>query len=542
MECDGSYESPATIDRRQFVLRGTALGLVLTGSSSLLAACGGGTSLSSSAQASGGALTVGSDTLTSLDPAFAAYESDLMGDGAIYEGLIAYKPGTYEIVHQLAETFEQSADGKEFHFTLRKGVQFQGGYGELTTDDVRFSYERVAGMTTPKVASPYVADWAPQLKAVHTINKYEGVIVLHTPFAPMMRTTLPALSGLVVSKKAVLERGKKFASSPIGTGPYQVDSFTPNQQVVLKRFPKWSGASRSSANPAYDTITIQTTGDPTSVDAALKTGDLNVASLEDSQLKRDSADGSLHVVNKTSLSYDWVGMNVANPALANIDVRKAIRLGIDVPAIIEVAYSNASPRATAAIPPTMPLGYWKNAPVYNRDVGAAKALLAGAGAHGLELSLTTANAPAYLKLIAELVQSNLQDIGIKVSIDLQDNATFFAPSAAALKKLQLFVDFFASFPDPFWTMEWFTTAQIGPNGYNWMSWSNPRFDALNQQAARELDDAKRNEMYIEMQKIWDEDANAVWLAWPAAIWAADKDVDMKIRPDGLPQVQAFHPA
>jgi peptide/nickel transport system substrate-binding protein len=530
--------APATIDRRQFVLRSATLGVMLTGSSTLLSACGGGTSLTTTSHG----ITIGADTPTSLDPAFAQYYADLMAINAVYEGLIGYKPGTYEVVNQLAETFEPSPDGTAFHFTLKKGVQFQGGYGELTTDDVKFSFERIAGMTKPVLQSAYVADWAPQLKAVQVTSKYEGTIVLNAPFAPLMRTTLPALSGLVVSKKAALERGKKFASQPIGSGPYQVQSFTPNRQVVLKRFAKWSGASKIAAEPAYDTITITANGDPTFVDAGLRSGDLNAALIEGSQLKRLGANDSLNVAKFTSLSYDWIGMNVTNPSLRDINVRKAIRLAIDVPAIIEVAYDGASPRATAVLPPTMGIGYWKDAPVYSRDVAAARSLMADARVSSLDLTLTVSNSPSYFKTIAELVQANLADIGIKVSIDLQDPATFYAPSAAALKKMQLFGLDFASFPDPFWSMQWFTTAQIGAGGYNWMSWSSPEFDHLNDEAARELDDAKRGQIYIEMQRIWDENANAVWLAWPATIWSADKDIAMTIRPDGLPTVQAFHAA
>jgi peptide/nickel transport system substrate-binding protein len=534
----GSGAAPASIDRRQFVLRGAALGVMLTGSSTVLGACGGGTALTKATDA----ITIGADTPTSLDPAFAQYYTDLMAINAAYEGLIGYKPGTYEIVNQLAETFEPSPDGTSFHFTLKQGVQFHGGYGELTTSDVKFSFERIAGMTKPVLQSAYVADWAPQLKEVQITSKYEGTIVLHAPFAPLMRTTLPALSGLVVSRKAVLERGKEFASHPIGSGPYQVQSFTPNRQVVLKRFAQWSAASKAAVEPAYDTITITANGDPTFVDAGLRSGDLDVALLEGSQLRRLGADDSLSVAKFTSLSYDWIGMNVTDPSLRDIDVRKAIRLAIDVPAIIEVAYHGASPRATAVLPPTMDIGYWKDAPVYNRDVAAAKSLMAGAQVSSRDLTLTVSNSPSYFKTIAELVQANLADIGIKVSIDLQDPATFYAPSAAALKKMQLFGLDFASFPDPFWSMQWFTTAQIGAGGYNWMSWSSPEFDQLNDQAARELDDAKRTELYIEMQRIWDENANAVWLAWPATIWSADKDVAMTIRPDGLPAVQAFHAA
>ena len=534
-----SVPNPAGIDRRQFVLRGAALGALLTGSSSLLAACGGNTSLTSSGSAGGGAITIGADTPTSFDPAFAQYYTDLMVDGAVYEGLITYKPGTYTVVKQLAETFEPSADGKSFHFVLKKGVQFQGGYGELTTDDVKFSFERIAGMTKPVLESSYVADWAPQLKEVQIAGKYEGTIVLNNAFAPLMHTTLPTLSGLIVSKKAVLHLGKQFGAHPIGSGPYQVQSFTPNRQVVLTKFANWSGASKGFVQADYDKITITANGDPTFVDAGLSSGDLNAALIEGSQLKRLSADDSLNVAKFTSLSYDWIGMNVTDPSLSDIDVRKAIRLAIDVPAIIEVAYDSASPRATAVLPPTMGIGYWKDAPVYKRDVGAAKALMQGAGVSGLDLSLVVSNSPSYFKTIAELVQANLADIGIKVSIDVQDAATFYAPNAEALKKLQLFGLDFASFPDPFWSMQWFTTAQIGPGGYNWMSWSNHQFDALNEQAAAELDDDKRTELYIEMQQIWDENANSVWLAWPSIIWAADKSVTMTVRPDGLPVVQAF---
>ncbi len=532
---------PGGIDRREFMLRGAALGALLTGSSGWLAACGGGTSLTSGGKA-GGSITVGADTPTGFDPAFAQYYSDLMVDGAVYEGLITYKPGTYDVVNQLAETFEPSADGTRFHFTLKRGIEFQGGYGELTTDDVKFSFERTAGMTKPKVESAYVADWAPQLKEVQIAGKYEGTIVLNHVFAPLMHTTLPTLSGLIISKKAALERGKQFGSHPIGSGPYMVQSFTPNQQVVLTKFAKWGGASKPDVQPVYDKITLTANGDPTFVDAGLRSGDLDVALIEGSQYKRLSADGSLTVSKFTSLSYDWIGMNVTNPALTNINVRKAIRLGIDVPAIIEVAYDGVSPRATAVLPPTMSIGYWKDAPVYDRDVNAAKALMNSAGVSGLDLSLVVPNSPSYFKTIAELVQANLADIGIKVSIDVQDSASYYAPSAAALRKMQLFGGDFASFPDPFWSMEWFTTAQIGPGGYNWMSWSNKQFDELQNQAAAELDDARRTELYIEMQKIWDEDANSVWLAWPATIWAADTSVAMKIRPDGLPVVQAFKSA
>ena len=77
-----------------------------------------------------------------------------------------YAPGTWDLVNQLAETFEPSADGLQFAFKLKEGIQFHGGYGEVTAEDVKFSYERIAGLTTPPLdpESPYMATGRPICK------------------------------------------------------------------------------------------------------------------------------------------------------------------------------------------------------------------------------------------------------------------------------------------------------------------------------------------------------------------------------------------
>ena len=88
-----------------------------------------------------------------MDPAFYPARADEIATG-VFEGLVTYKPGTWEVVNKLAETFEPSADGLQFDFKLKEGIQFHGGYGELTAEDVKFSYERIAGLTKPKIDRP----------------------------------------------------------------------------------------------------------------------------------------------------------------------------------------------------------------------------------------------------------------------------------------------------------------------------------------------------------------------------------------------------
>ena len=134
------------IDRRQFVRLAVALGLSLPSASALLAACAPA-SPSASGQATAAASATGAASavpsasgqaavpakltlrltadIANLDPAFYPSSVDESVYTGIYEGLVAWKPGTFEVVNQLAETFEPSADGLSYEFKLKEGIQCQ---------------------------------------------------------------------------------------------------------------------------------------------------------------------------------------------------------------------------------------------------------------------------------------------------------------------------------------------------------------------------------------------------------------------------------
>src|ERR671919_373037 len=145
------------------------------------------------------------EDIENLDPAINPGHTDTTVAANIFEGLVTYRPDKFEVVNELAEEFTPSQDGLRYEFKLKEGIPFHGGYGELTAEDVKFSYERIAGLTTPKLDSPYQSDWA-ALQVVETRGKYDGTIVLKEPFAPLMTTTLPEQAGQIVSKKAAEER------------------------------------------------------------------------------------------------------------------------------------------------------------------------------------------------------------------------------------------------------------------------------------------------------------------------------------------------
>src|SRR5947208_2969829 len=289
------------IDRRQFFRRAAALGLSLPAASALFAsraeAAAGGVTESSAAA---GTLRIRMlNDIANLDPAFYPTLDDSNVSVAVNEGLVTFRPGTFQVVNQLAQKFTPSRDGRSFDFTLKKGIQFHGNYGELTADDVKFSYERIAD---PKLKSPYAGDWE-ALKEVKVKDKYSGTIVLKRPFAALLRSTLPVGSGLVLSRKAVTERGKKYATHPIGTGPYEFIRWTPKQKVVLKRFAQYGGASNAFIGTPWPEIDFIPIEDDNASDIALQSGQLDFAQLSLAGIDRFSSNSKFSVTKRVSLNY-----------------------------------------------------------------------------------------------------------------------------------------------------------------------------------------------------------------------------------------------
>lgn len=519
------------MDRRDFLVRAGALGLALPAAAAMTA-CGGSEDASPPPPTSL-KIRLTAD-ITSLDPAFFGNTSvDEPVMASLFEGLVTFRPSAsgFEVVNQLAEAFEPSPDGLAFEFKLRRGVEFHGGYGEVTAEDVQFSYERLAGLTEPKVKSPYGGDWA-ALKEVRVQDKYSGTIVLKEPFAALLRSTLPVTSGYVVSKKAVEERGDKFGLKPIGTGPYEFVKRTPNEKIELKRFKNYG---TDYVQPQWRDITFFPIPQDNAADIALETGEVDFSQISLVSVERFAKGGDFGTVSRKSLAYDWIGMNLLSPKLKDVNVRQAIRYAIDVPAMIAAAFEGNYEQASTIIPPEMGLGYWKDAPIYERDVEKAKGFLQQAGAEALDLSFTFTEEPG-TNAVAEIAQANLAEIGINLELKKLEAGAFYE-LGEQLGERELFYVSYETQPDPSWSMVWFTCDQF--DEWNWMYWCNEKFDKLQSTALKESDESRRNNAYIEMQKLWDEAVHTVWVAWPTKYFAFKKGLRPALTAHGRVLPQAF---
>ncbi|MDZ7671770.1 MAG: ABC transporter substrate-binding protein [Halanaerobiales bacterium] len=186
---------------------------------------------------------------------------------SIFSGLVKYKPGSYEVVGDLAEKWELSADNKTITFYLKEGVKFHNGYGEVTAEDVKFSFERIID---PENGSPEAESFS-KLKEVKVVDDYTVQLILEEPMARLFTSTLPYNAGLIVSKKAVEEMGRDtFASNPIGSGPYQFESWGVNNNISVSRFDDYFGQ-----NAFIEKVEFIPMADQMSQELALRSGEVD---------------------------------------------------------------------------------------------------------------------------------------------------------------------------------------------------------------------------------------------------------------------------
>lgn len=474
--------------------------------------------------------------INKLDPGFYqnAYNVDVMN--CIYSKLISYTPGSdWDTELQAADSIEQ-VDPTHIRFKLRPGIMFTGGYGEMTAEDVKFSFERVI-----EHDSPVKDDWG-ALDHVSVEDRYTGVIVLKEPFVPLWNITLPYGVGHIVSKKAVMEAtgdgGDFDMQPPCFSGPYVLHEWRPNQTVILRRNPAWTGPA-----PGFDEIRILPIDDISTAETAYRAGDIDFTHVSPSSLEqlKGNLPADTEIVERPSLYYVYVGMNQDHPKLQDINVRRAVQWAINVPQLLDVAYFGQAEVATGMIAPGL-TGHREKALVPPEgDLDKARALLKEAGAEGITLTIDVLNQSKFTTM-AEMIQAQLSQVGINLEINVQDPGSFWTIGMESAgdrwKNMQLILQRFSMVPDPYYATTFFTCDQVG--NWNWERFCSERFDELNVRATTVNDEPERSAMYREMQDLLENSGCYRFLTHEASPFIYRESVmTPATRPDGRPLYREF---
>ena len=459
--------------------------------------------------------------IQNLDPAErpGAVEGNVIR--ALCRNLIRFKRGSYETENDAAETIRQT-DPTTIEFALKPGLVFSGGFGALTAEDVKFSYERFQAPGPGGRKPAYAEDWA-ALDHVDVTGPLTGRLILKQPSAALWKNALADVSGAILSRAASARPGADIPAGPVGAGPYGLAEWVPNRRVVLRRNPDYRGEA-----PVFDEIVLRPIADPTTAILSFKADELQLTRIEAIDRPALAKQKGAKLIDLSSINFVWLGINMAKPPFDDPRLRRAIRLGIDVDEVITAAYDGTVTRARALLAPGM-LGFWAEAPAPGRDLAAAKALLAATGKTGIAARLTLLNKPAYLNA-AEVIQARLGEIGVTVTLQPLDDASYWSSGqGAAGQGLELFLGRFGGKADPAFITQWFLPAQIG--SWNWQRWNSPDYARLYDQAAAG-DADKRAALYIEMQRLMDQSDAFVPLTHETNIYLAASGLDPAILPNG----------
>ncbi len=463
--------------------------------------------------------------LSNLDPANRSGPIDLNVIWSVQQGLISFKSGSTEWELDAAEELEQVSD-TEIRFKLRSGLAFTGGYGDLTAEDVKFSFERFIKPDGEGKPVTYAKDWS-ALDRVEITGPLEGRIILKNPAPALYTIALADGSGRIVSKKAFEALGEKaIATKLIGSGPYILKEWTPRESFVLEINPDYKGPIK----PHFQQIVGKPIGEQKTSEIAFQSGEIDFTAIDPENGKALAELPDASVTQIPAIDYVWFGPNIEKAPFDDIRVRQALRYAVDIDAILQGAYSGLYPRANALLAPSL-LGYWKDAPVHARDLEKAQALLAEAGhANGFKTKLTI-EANARYEAIAQIIQANLAEVGIEVEIEALESAAYWALGENnASKDLELSLIKYNGKFDPGFQTQWFTSAQVGQ--WNWQRWKNAEFDALHEKGGVTVDPAEREKIYIEAQKLLDESAAFIWITHNLNAFASRKWLKPGVLPNG----------
>ena len=473
-------------------------------------------------------------------------QNNALGNGvhaAVYESLVYYNSKSFKIEPQLATEWKL-VNPKLMRIELRKGVKFSDG-SALTADDVVFSLNRATAKTSnygvftqgiDKVTKVGDSTIEIALKAPNPVlmNQLTELRIMSKAWADKNKSTEP---------KDIKTKDESFAHrNAMGTGPFTVESWQPDQKMVFKRNPNWWGKMDGNITEiVYTPIKSEATRV-----AALLSGEVDLVldpSLQDLARMRtnqdlkvmDGAENRTIFFGMDQFRDELVGSNVKgkNP-LKDVRVRKALYQAIDSATLNRVSMRGLSQPTGTLVAPQVN-GWTKKADTrWPFDVEGAKKLLADAGyPSGFEVDLACPN-NRYIndEEICQAVTAMWSRIGVKAKLRTLPLVTYFPMIQRYEASIYMLGWGVPTFDALYSLQSLVRTVGVGGDGnYNVGRYSNPQMDALIERVKVETDAKTRNDLMEKALMLSHDDVSHIPLHNQIIPWAMKKNIDVVHRAD-----------
>ena len=368
--------APRTLTRRQ----AGGLGAAVLGALGL-AACSSSTAApgaeaSEADRVDGGELTIYHANITVLDP---RQNHGIVGR-ALADSLVDADPDTGEILPWLASAWEIDEDGLTYTFTLREGITFSDGTA-LDAAAVKTNLDQSAQQVEDGEGWYYQGLFDDYVGAEAT-DELELVVTFSRPNPSFLPTLATGQLAILAPSSFDLSYEQRDNGEFIGSGSFVLESYTPNEGIVLARREDYawpSGAATHEGAPSIERITISFVDEQSVRESALQAGETDLAQNPTTQVadQLEAEGNGLIFRAQSGIPYSLV-LNLTDPALQDIAVRRALSRAIDRQAIFEGVTGARQPASTSVLTPST-TGYADVSQHLVHDLDEANRLLDEAG-------------------------------------------------------------------------------------------------------------------------------------------------------------------
>jgi peptide/nickel transport system substrate-binding protein len=437
--------------------------------------------------------------LDNIDPHVTTRNVEMRIAYVLYDGLVNFGKDPEKVDPMLATRWEASEDGLEWTFYLREDVKFEDG-SPFNASVVKFSFERLLKIGAGP-SDPYTV-----IDHIDVVSTYTVKFILKEAFAPFLSTLAAPFARIVPPSVLKHEVGNDLGQAwlsrnSLGSGPFRLGSWVLGERLVLIRNDNYWGPK-----PKLEEVTVRIIVESSSLRMELEAGTIDVAegvTFEDVDKMKENKDITVFETPGVHITYLYV--NTQKAPFNDVRVRKAIAYAIDYDAIVKGPMKGYAKPFQGPIPE----GMWgrPDLPLYERDLDKAKSLLAEAGyPNGFSTTLTISPLREWPD-VAVLIQRNLAEIGITVSIEQYSWPTYVDMMLGGKIDFGI-IGITPDYPDP---DDFCRLTVLSTSALNVAFWQNKEVDALINQGVTLTNMEDRVPIYEKIQEIVCEEVPYIWL-------------------------------
>lgn len=410
----------------------------------------------------------------------------------------------------LCESVTANEDASEFTLVLKDGLKWHDGES-LTADDVVFTMNVLVdeSQNVPYASYGYVDG---QAVVAEKVDDLTVKLTLPTSSAGF----LGGLSQVYCIPQHIYEGVENISESelnntPVGNGPFKFEEYKSGEYFKVVKFDDYFDEVN------LDSITFKIVKDASSANAALASGDLDARLISADDYATVSSYDNVNITSYNSGRVNAMFMNQLNPVLQDVKVRQAIALALNKQELCQFAYISedyADPAYSLLTPDT--LYYTEPSNVYDNDPDQARALLSEAGQDGLALNLMYISTDKIMESEALYIQSMLAEVGININLLPTDESTFKNKTKdPECTDYDLVLSFYTLGEEP----SLYADMCYSDSRSNYSRISDDTLDGLWDEGGKTADDAKRGEIYAEIQNLINDNMYIYPIAYSNGFYA-----------------------